>query len=75
MYKDKNPVLSIFEDEFNARRENTELFLHSLLQKFDDEIHTIPHMLYNTRSNFGGRSAQMYKEDGEWKIISYDNLV
>jgi long-chain acyl-CoA synthetase len=75
MYKDKNPVLSIFEDDFNARRENTELFMHSLLQKFDDEIHTIPHMLYNTRSNFGGRTAQMYKDDGEWKIISYDDLV
>jgi|GEM_PF-56450 len=75
MYKDKNPVLSVFEDEFNARRENTELFMHSLLQKFDDEIHTIPHMLYNTRSNFGGRTAQMYKDDEEWKIISYDDLV
>ncbi len=75
MYKDKNPVLSIFEDEFNARRENLELYKHSLLEKFDNEIHTVPQMLYNTQTYYGGRQAQMYKDDGEWKIITYNQLV
>ncbi|MEA1961252.1 MAG: AMP-binding protein [Bacillota bacterium] len=76
MYKGENPVVSVFKDDFNTRRENTELFQQGcLLVQFDEQIHTVPQMLYTTQAIFGGRLAQMFKEAGEWKTLTYTDLV
>lgn len=46
-----------------------------LLEAFDQQIQTIPQALYMTNSNFSGRPANMFKEDGIWKTISYNELL
>ncbi|MEA1961922.1 MAG: AMP-binding protein [Bacillota bacterium] len=46
-----------------------------LYDSFEKEINTIPQMLYSSQANFGGRSANMFKDDGQWRIITYNDLV
>ncbi|MEA1961129.1 MAG: AMP-binding protein [Bacillota bacterium] len=46
-----------------------------LLDVFIEQTDTIPQMLYNIQVNLGLRPANMFKEDGEWKVITYNELV
>lgn len=46
-----------------------------MFDNFDSQIHTIPQALYMTQSVFGARPAQIYKEDGKWRTITYNDLV
>lgn len=46
-----------------------------LVKNFDEQVHTFPQALYISQENFGLRPANMYKEDGKWRTISYDELV
>lgn len=70
-----NPALSVFRNEFIADKENTNLYLQSLMAKFDEEVFTIPQAIYNINNVYGGRPAEMFMEDGEWKVISYNDFV
>lgn len=47
----------------------------TLTNNFDKAIHTIPQAFYNSQANFGTHSANMYKEDGKWITISYNELL
>ncbi len=76
MYQYSNPTLGVYCEQFNARRENTNLWEQNpLMVNFDREVHTIPQALYNTQANFWGRPANLYKEDGEWRTITFTDLV
>lgn len=46
-----------------------------MLARFEQEVNTIPQMMYMNQANFGGRPANMFYEDGEWKVITYYELV
>ena len=46
-----------------------------LLDQFGKHIHTIPQALYNSQANFGSRGANLYKEDGQWITINYNQLI
>ena len=42
---------------------------------FEEQVFTIPQALYNNQMAFGGRPAQMFNDNGKWRIISYSDLV
>lgn len=44
-------------------------------KKFDEQVHTIPQLMYNNQANFGTRPANMYFENNKWRSISYNELV
>ncbi|MEA1960664.1 MAG: AMP-binding protein [Bacillota bacterium] len=44
-------------------------------KNFDEQVHTIPQLLYNNQANFGARPANMYFENNRWRTISYNELV
>lgn len=46
-----------------------------LLDVFIEQTDTIPQMLYNIQANLGLRPANMFKEDGEWKVITFNELL
>ncbi|HHW61581.1 MAG TPA: AMP-binding protein, partial [Syntrophomonadaceae bacterium] len=48
--------------------------MSDFLERFDEQIHTIPQALYNSAASFGGRPANLFKED-KWQIVTYSELV
>ena len=47
----------------------------SMLDLFREKVHTIPRALYNTQMNFGNRPANLFKENGKWRVITYNELL
>ncbi|MGS0763982.1 AMP-dependent synthetase/ligase [Syntrophomonas curvata] len=47
----------------------------SILSLFDEKVHTIPRALYNIQMNFGNRPANLFKEGGKWRVITYNDLL
>ncbi|HHW61312.1 MAG TPA: AMP-binding protein [Syntrophomonadaceae bacterium] len=44
-------------------------------ENFEKQVFTIPQALYNNQKVFGTRPAQLFKENGRWRMISYNDLV
>ena len=47
----------------------------SMLDLFGENVHTIPRALHNTQKSFGTRPANLYKENGKWRVITYNELL
>ncbi|WP_054695539.1 AMP-binding protein [Syntrophomonas palmitatica] len=47
----------------------------NLLELFDEQVHTIPGALYNTQTNYGNRPANILKEEGKWRIVTYNEMI
>lgn len=46
-----------------------------LLDQFGKHIDTIPQALYNSQATCGTRPANLWKEDGKWITITYNELI
>lgn len=42
-----------------------------MLDRFLEEVHTLPRMFYNTAEQFGERTAMRYKADGQYLDLTY----
>lgn len=49
--------------------------MKSILELFGEKVHTIPRALYNTQMNFGNHPANLFNENGKWRIITYNELL
>lgn len=47
----------------------------ALLDQFIAEIHSVPAMFFNTVKYCGDENAMHFKEDNEWKFISYNEFA
>ncbi len=47
----------------------------TLIDLFDEQVQTIPAALYSVQTNFGNRPANMFKEDGKWRLVTYNDLM
>jgi long-chain acyl-CoA synthetase len=47
----------------------------SMLDLFGEQVHTIPRALCHTQMNFGNRPANLFKEEGKWRVITYNDLL
>lgn len=47
----------------------------TLINLFDEQVQTIPAALYMTQTNFGNRPANMFKEDGTWRLVTYNEMM
>ncbi|MGE5381209.1 MAG: AMP-dependent synthetase/ligase [Methylocystaceae bacterium] len=46
-----------------------------MLDRFEQEVHTIPQMMYLNQANFGGRPANIFYENNKWRLLTYYELV
>lgn len=47
----------------------------TLIDLFDEQVQTIPAALYSVQTNFGNRPANLFKEDGKWRLVTYNDLM
>jgi len=47
----------------------------TLIDLFDEQVQTIPAALYSVQTNFGNRPANLFKEEGKWRLVTYNDLM
>lgn len=46
-----------------------------VLDFLEENSHTVPQVLHNTQMKFGNRPANLFKENGIWQLMTYNDLL